>query len=121
MSDALREHWPIVLGLLGLVGVGVWLFVQSRTGRRVWERWRLKIPAVGKIICTLSITRFCRVLGTMLHNGVPILQALSISKDATGSMVLAENIEQAAESVRAGETLAEPLARAACSRRRSSK
>jgi general secretion pathway protein F/type IV pilus assembly protein PilC len=109
LSEALNEHWPIVLGVLAAVVTGIWAFVNSRTGRRVWERWRLKIPGAGKIICTLSITRFCRVLGTMLHNGVPILQALSISKDATGSLVLAENIEQAAESVRSGETLTEPL------------
>jgi general secretion pathway protein F/type IV pilus assembly protein PilC len=57
----------------------------------------------------VAITRFCRVLGMMLKNGVPVLQALAISKDATGSVVLADSIEKAAENVRAGETLAEPL------------
>jgi len=48
-------------------------------------------------------------LGTMLANGVPILQTLAIAKDATGSALLAEAIEKAAESVRAGERLADPL------------
>jgi general secretion pathway protein F/type IV pilus assembly protein PilC len=59
----------------------------------------------------VSITRFCRILGTLLANGVPILQALAISKDATGSELLAGDIGRAAESVRAGEPLAEPLKR----------
>jgi len=69
----------------------------------------LKIPVMGRAARLIAITRFCRVLGTMLKNGVPVLQALAISKDATGSIVLADSIEEAAENVRAGETLAEPL------------
>jgi general secretion pathway protein F/type IV pilus assembly protein PilC len=75
----------------------------------MWDRWRLKIPVFGTAARLIAITRFCRVLGMMLKNGVPVLQALAISKDATGSVVLADSIEVAAESVRAGETLAEPL------------
>src|SRR5262249_4019380 len=55
--------------------------------------------------------RFCRVFGTLLANGIPILTALKISKDSTGNPVLANAIDQAAESVRGGETLAGPLVR----------
>ncbi|MCD6303777.1 MAG: type II secretion system F family protein [Planctomycetes bacterium] len=109
MSDALRQHYLLLLAGLAAVVVSAWTFIHSDSGRRTWERWRLKIPGVGKVIRTISITRFCRILGTMLANGVPILQALHISKDATGSVILADNIEQAAESVRAGETLTAPL------------
>jgi general secretion pathway protein F/type IV pilus assembly protein PilC len=75
----------------------------------MWERWRLRIPVIGKVIRTVSITRFCRIFGTMMANGVPILQALAISKDAAGSVVLAEHIDKAAESVRGGQTLTAPL------------
>jgi len=57
----------------------------------------------------VAITRFCRILGLMLAGGVPLLEALGIAKDATGSMLLSESIGEAAENVRAGETLAEPL------------
>jgi len=109
MSDAVREYYLLLLGGLVAAVIGAVSFVRSSWGRRVWERWRLKIPGVGRVIRTISITRFCRILGTMMANGVPILQALHISKDATGSMILADHIEQAAESVRGGETLTEPL------------
>ncbi len=109
LSDTLRFHWPVLLGILAAVVVGVGVFVRSPAGRRAWEKWRLRLPGVGKVIRTVSITRFCRILGTMLANGVPILQALHISKDATGSVILADHIDQAAESVRRGETLSEPL------------
>ena len=59
----------------------------------------------------LAITRFCRILGTLLANGVPLLQALKISKDATGSNILAGRIAEAADSVRDGKRLSDPLAK----------
>jgi general secretion pathway protein F/type IV pilus assembly protein PilC len=109
LSDVLQGNWMMLLGILAAVVVAaVWL-IRSRTGRGVWDRLRLRIPVLGRVIRTISITRFCRILGTMLANGVPILQALAISKDATGSVVLAQIIEQATEIVRAGETLNKPL------------
>jgi general secretion pathway protein F len=109
LSDTLLESWPVLLGgiVLGILLIGG--TIRSEWGRRAWERWRLRIPVLGRVIRTISITRFCRILGTMLANGVPILQALAISKDATGSVILADRIEVATESVRGGETLAEPL------------
>jgi general secretion pathway protein F len=109
LSDAIRWAWPVVV-LLAVIGVGGgWAFLASPYGRRAWDRWRLRIPFMGRALRLLAITRFCRVLGMMIKNGVPLLQALAISKDATGSVTLAEGIEAAAENVRAGETLAEPL------------
>jgi type II secretory pathway component PulF len=64
---------------------------------------------MGSIVTMVAICRFCRILGTMLHNGVPILQALRIAKDSAGNRILAEEIDKAAESVQKGETLAAPL------------
>lgn len=109
LSSLVLEHWAVLLVVLGSAIGGIWMFIKSPFGRRLWERWRLTIPVLGKAIRTISITRFCRILGTMLANGVPILQALAISKDATGSVILADNIEEATESVRAGQTLSSPL------------
>jgi general secretion pathway protein F len=109
LSDILRTLWPLLV--VGAVfGVAsVWGFVKSSVGRRKWDQWRLKLPLIGRAVQLVAITRFCRVLGMMLKNGVPMLQALTVSKDATGSMVLADAIEAAAENVRAGQTLAAPL------------
>ncbi|MBM4018760.1 MAG: type II secretion system F family protein [Planctomycetes bacterium] len=108
-SDAVLALWPLLLMILVVTVIGVGGFLTSEQGRRVWDRWRLRLPLVGKAARLIAITRFCRILGTMLKNGVPVLQALAIAKDATGSTVLAESIEEAAENVRAGQTLAEPL------------
>jgi general secretion pathway protein F len=110
MSKAMRSYWYVLA--LGAVGVGAALWSSSRneSSRRWLERARMKVPVAGSALQMLAITRFCRILGTMLANGVPLLQALKISKDATGSMLMGEQIAHAAESVRDGKTLSGPLA-----------
>ncbi len=71
---------------------------------------KLKIPIAGKIFLGYAISRFCRVLGTLLKNGVPLLKSLEISSDSTGNRVLSAAIHRSAENVSSGETLAKPLA-----------
>jgi len=110
LSDAVRNAWPVLVAGAVFGVASLWGFMKSAVGRRKWDRWRLKLPLVGRAIQLVAITRFCRVLGMMLKNGVPMLQALAVSKDATGSIVLADAIEKAAENVRAGQPLATPLA-----------
>lgn len=109
-SKIMRSHWYVViLGGAGLVAL-VWANLKSEKAKRAMEKWRLKIPVVGTAFRLLAITRFCRILGTMLANGVPLLQALKISKDATGSAILGDRIAEAADAVRDGKRLSEPLA-----------
>ena len=90
----------------GLVAFITW----TRRGGRTWaDRMRIKIPMFGTIFLNLALSRFTRILGTMLHNGIPILRALAIAKDSTGNRVLSAAIEQSAQNVTAGEKLADPL------------
>lgn len=109
ISDVLRDHGLWLVGGLVLVVIGAVAFLQSQAGQAVRSRLQLRMIGVGKIYTMISICRFCRVLGTMLSNGIPILQSLKISKDSTGNAILADAIDEAAESVRAGESLARPL------------
>ncbi|RPI58678.1 MAG: type II secretion system F family protein, partial [Planctomycetaceae bacterium] len=108
-SNIVTQHYIMLICVLSAVVAGVVYIRKSPRTQALWDRWRMKMPIVGSVIRIVAITRFCRILGTMLANGVPILQSLGLSKDAAGSVVLAESIEQAAESIRAGEPLAEPL------------
>ena len=107
-SDGLRQ-WPVLVAVVVAVAAGVVAFRRSRAVRVAWARWQLRLPVLGRLLRTVCISRFCRILGTMLRNGVPILQALAISKNAAGNAMLAERIAEATDSVRAGQTLAEPL------------
>jgi general secretion pathway protein F/type IV pilus assembly protein PilC len=96
----------------GLVAFAVWLvnYLKTDSGRLMVDGLRLKIKGLGPIVRSLAISRFCRILGTLLKNGVPILQSLRIAKDATGNKVLSEAIAIAAENISAGKSLARPLA-----------
>jgi general secretion pathway protein F/type IV pilus assembly protein PilC len=93
-------------------GLSVWLRRLARTerGRAFTDRWKLKIPIAGRIFLDSAVSRFCRVLGTLLHNGVPLLRAMEISSDSAGNRVLSEAIRKSAENISSGETLAKPLA-----------
>jgi general secretion pathway protein F/type IV pilus assembly protein PilC len=85
-----------------------WLFTEE--GRRWRDRLKLRLPLVGGIFKNFAVARFCRVLGTLLRNGVPILRSLEISGEATGNRVLSEAISAANENISAGQRLARPLA-----------
>ena len=111
VSDALLAYWPMILGGAVVAAAAGLAYVRSQAGRARWDRWKLRLPLAGKPIRMVALTRFCRVFGTMLTNGINILEALAISKDATGNALMAEAIEEAAENVRAGEPLAGPLRR----------
>lgn len=109
MSVAVRSYWYVIVGAAaGLIGFAV-VSLRNAANQRWVDNLRLRLPVVGMALRMVAITRFCRILGTMLANGVPMLQALRISKDATGSSVLGESIAQATESVREGKTLSSPL------------
>lgn len=109
MSDLMQEYWWMLLfGIAGLVMAFRW-WVQQPDGRRSFDAFRLRAQGIGPIVRSLAIARFCRILGTLLQNGVPILQSLRIAKDATGNVILSQSIGDAAENVSSGKSLAQPL------------
>jgi general secretion pathway protein F/type IV pilus assembly protein PilC len=108
-SHTIIAYWYLLL--IGVVG-GMAAYVGwSRTpaGREIMDRVRLKLPVAGNIYLSLALSRFTRIQGTLLQNGIPLLAALRIAKDSTGNRVLAAAIDQAAENVTAGDSLAAPL------------
>jgi general secretion pathway protein F/type IV pilus assembly protein PilC len=109
VSRFLQRHgWWMVLA----VGVGLYQFrrwAAGAKGRLIVDNWRLHLPGAGVIYLHLALARFTRILGTLLHNGIPILNALRIAKDSTGNRVLTQAIEQSAENITAGDSLAAPL------------
>ncbi len=107
--DVLREQGLVVLGSAAVLVILLLAAARSEAGRLYLDRFKLNAPLIGNIVRLVAICRFCRILGTLLHNGVPILQALKISRDSAGNRILQEHIETATESVRKGETLAGPL------------
>lgn len=110
VSD-MGRHYGIFI-LAGLGALGAWLYYKIKTpdGRRKYDWVKIKLPLAGPIFLAFAVARFCRVLGTLLHNGVPILKALEISRDAAGNKILSQAIADASENISSGQSLARPLA-----------
>ena len=100
---------PIVVLLVAFA----WWWSKHKNDRGVRERidpWRLRVPVFGPLFRKVALARFCRNFGTMIHAGVPILQALDIVGETSGNIVVERATKAVQESVRRGESLSRPLA-----------
>ena len=105
ITDMLIGWWHVLLGCIVAAIAVVQVYSRTDAGRLSLAKARLRVPLLGSITTMVAVCRFCRILGTLLHNGVPILQALEISKGSAGNQVLSDKIGEAAESVQKGESL----------------
>ncbi|MEX2216771.1 MAG: type II secretion system F family protein [Phycisphaeraceae bacterium] len=108
-SDAISTYLPITLAGILLSVIAIAMYMKTAAGQNLWNKVMLAIPVVGLAVRMVAVTRFCRVLGTMLGSGVPMLQALAISRDAAGLPPLSVAIDEAIESVRHGNGLTPPM------------
>jgi len=111
VSRFTKQWWYVILAVTGIVIAFMVQYVKTPEGRYRFDFVKLKTPLIGPVFQSLAVARFCRVLGTLIKNGVPILRSLSISRDACGNKILSQAIENAADNISSGESLAVPLAR----------
>jgi general secretion pathway protein F len=105
-----RYGWLLLLALLALW----WLArrqMRRRESRARIDRWLLSVPLVGGLLTRIDTARLARTLGTLLANGVPILNALSIAMQTLGNAALREALGETASAVKEGKGVADPLAR----------
>ncbi|NMO21595.1 type II secretion system inner membrane protein GspF [Pyxidicoccus fallax] len=110
-SNFFQDWWFFIVPVMVLGG---WLFLRwtkSPKGKPKWDRFTLKAPVIGNLVRLLSISRFARTLSTLLKSGVPMLAAMDIVKAVMTNTVLAEVVEKARDSIREGESIANPLKR----------
>ncbi len=109
LSSAMKYALP-VLAVLTVAGVFGWRKVgHTERGQSVVDPLKLKLPVFGKLFAKIALARFARNLGTLLSSGVPILVALDVVSETTGSVVIARALKDVQESVRRGDSVADPL------------
>src|SRR6266516_2943296 len=108
-SNTLQNHWLIVIGVLVAIVAGYRFMNGIKPGRYAIDRCKLHLPLFGNLNRKTAISRFSRTLGTLVTSGVPILQALNITRETAGNMVIAGAIGQVHESVKEGESIVQPL------------
>ena len=109
-SNLLVHHgWIIILAIVIAFFAGKTVLANP-AGAAWWERVQLRLPGIGEVKATLARVRFCRMLGTLLKAGVPLMHALTVSREAIGNASLSSALLEAIERVRQGETLSNALA-----------
>ncbi len=109
LSDLMIAWWFLFLiGGFAIV-VGLIFFFSSAFGKHLWDTYTLKIPKIGLMLRKVAIAKFTRTLGTLVSSGVPILQALEVTSQSSGNVVISDAIDKTRVSIREGESIADPL------------
>jgi len=109
VSGWVTSYGPLLLAVVVLVLFAYRRYRATERGRELVDRLKLRLPVIGELVESLGVARFSRTLGMLLGGGVPVLRSLAISSGGAGNVVLQRAIEGCVESVREGESLAEPL------------
>jgi general secretion pathway protein F len=99
--------------LLVAIAAGLWFgrkWFAKESSRRMWESWLLRAPVVGPLAAQLAMSRFCRMLGTLLGAGVSLISALTVARRSLGYQTLIDLVTDATDRVKKGEPLGASLA-----------
>lgn len=106
------RHGAIILIGGGIGGQIAWRkFKSTKFGKRVFDKYKLKVPVFGKLSHNIAVARFTRTLGTLLSSGVPILQAMETVAGAVDNETFYETIMKCRARVREGDSIGDPLAK----------
>jgi type IV pilus assembly protein PilC len=108
-SSLMKGNIVYLIGAIVIIVVGYRMFSKTPKGRESIDRFKLRVPLFGDLIRKSAISRFSRTLGTLVTSGVPILQALNITKETAGNSIIADAITKVHDSVKEGESIVHPL------------
>jgi type IV pilus assembly protein PilC len=109
MSRWVGDNILFLVGGAALIFIGWRLFAATAGGRRSIDSWKLKLPLFGDVQRKTAISRFTRTLGTLVTSGVPILQALNITRETAGNTIVSDAIVKVHDAVKEGESMVAPL------------
>lgn len=108
-SRMVVDYWFVLMLGVALAIFGIQRTTSSEEGRRVLQRTLLRTPLIGRAVARFALVRFCRMLGTLVGAGVPLVSALRVAKEAIGNQVLADTVDSAIDDVQRGTGLARSL------------
>ena len=109
LSNFIKNHGFILIGIIVFVIAAYKFVARTSAGRHLIDRIKLRMPLFGNLIRKSTVSRFSRTLGTLVTSGVPILQALNITRETAGNTVIADAITRVHDSVKEGESIVQPL------------
>ena len=110
-STAVRSYGLFIVAVIGIALFSLRNWFQSERGHRAWEGFILRLPQVGPLLAEFAMARFCRMLGTLLGAGVPVINALNVARRSIGNQILVDTVNASIDCVKAGQALGTSLAR----------
>lgn len=110
VSEVVRSYGLFLAAAAVVAGLSLRSWFHSEKGRRAWEGFLLKIPKVGPLIAQYAMARFCRMLGTLLGAGVPLINALNVARRSIGNQILVDAVASSIDRVKEGRPLGTSLA-----------
>ncbi len=109
LSGFMQSHGLVLLGAVVVIVTAYKMIGRTRRGRLVIDNFKLRMPLFGNLNRKTAISRFSRTLGTLVTSGVPILQALNITRETAGNAAIAAAIARVHDSVKEGESIVQPM------------
>ncbi len=109
VSDLLKHRWYIIFPAFGLSVFGFFKWKKTETGRKQWDRFKLRVPKIGPVVLKVTMARFSRTLSTLVAAGVDIIQALEITGQTSGNWRVENALADVRAKVHEGVPIAQPL------------
>ena len=110
VSDAVRNYGLFIGAALVVAFISLRSWFRSEAGRRAWEGYILRVPTIGPLLAQFAMARFCRMLGTLLGAGVPLINALNVARRSIGNQILVDAVSDSIDRVKEGKALGKSLA-----------
>jgi type II secretory pathway component PulF len=104
-SELLRSYGLIVALIIAITIYSIRTWLVSEAGRRAWEGFILRVPVIGPLVAQFAMARFCRMLGTLLGAGVPLINGLNVARRSIGNQVLVDAVSNSIDRVKEGKQL----------------
>jgi type IV pilus assembly protein PilC len=109
ISNVVAARWYFVVGVIVVIVMAVRVWRHTKFGRYALDSFKLRVPLFGELFRKTAVSRLSRTLGTLMHSGVPVLQALNIVRDTSGNAVVARAVQGVHDSVKEGDNMADPM------------
>jgi len=105
VSNFFAAFWWLIILLLAILAFGLNRWIKTKEGKRTFDKFKLKLPFIGRFIETSEFARLNRTLGTLIRNGVPIIEALDVLSKTMGNEIIREELADVKKSVVDGLSL----------------
>ena len=111
IGDYWQANWHLIMMGIGVFAVTFVFWISTEDGRYIWDKYKLQLPAIGKVLRMGALSRFLRTLAVQLQNDVPILDAIKLSSSSSGNAYIEEVAFNIADDIERGEGIADSFRR----------